>query len=156
MHILNRAMVLVGSAEGLKEVFQTKLKAFPKDLDFSFKPFLPILGSGLVTAHGDLWQRQRLLMAPTLRVEILAAVVSLTTQALRRLMSLLEAAKASSEAVNIEEEFRLMTLQIIGGAVLSLDPEECNEVRVCLQSCFSALPALELHDQEQKQESRQA
>ena len=241
VNILNRQMVLVGSAEGLKEIFQTKLKTFPKDLDFSYEPFLPILGSGLVTSNGDHWQRQRLLMvtsppaqagcicavhlgrplainlasclvcsvksmrtslkscgaghdcraathavlaacwhalpwyasavlqgtlgqlsaprrapvartsaqgipcsehllswahgrgimqAPTLRVEILATVVALTTQALQRLAQLLEDARASGRTVDIEEEFRLMTLQIIGGAALSMDPQECNEARL--------------------------
>ena len=130
VNILEKKMVIVGSAQALKEIFQTKIKLFPKDLDFSFQPFLPILGTGLVTSNGDRWLRQRLLMAPTLKVEILSAVVRLTVQALERLTQLLENAKRTGEAVNIEEEFRLMTLQIIGAAVLSLDPDECNQVRV--------------------------
>ena len=46
-----------------------------KDLDFSFHPFLPILGTGLVTADGELWQRQRLLIGTALRIEILDDVV---------------------------------------------------------------------------------
>ena len=129
VNILEKKLVLVGTAQALKEVFQTKIKLFPKDLDFSFQPLMPILGTGLVTEYGDKWQRQRLLLAPTLRVEILAAVVRLTVQALERLSELLEHAKRSGESVNIEEEFRLMTLQIIGAAVLSLGPEECNQVR---------------------------
>ena len=69
-------MVIVGSAEGLKRVFQTNQRNYVKDLDFSFHPFLPILGTGLVTAQGKLWQQQRLLMAPTLRVDVLDDVVS--------------------------------------------------------------------------------
>lgn len=35
---------------------QTKQRLYEKDLDFSYHPFLPILGSGLVTANGALWQ----------------------------------------------------------------------------------------------------
>jgi hypothetical protein len=31
-------------------------------------------------------------------------------------------------AVELEEEFRLLTLQIIGEAILSLAPEECDRV----------------------------
>ena len=128
VNILEKKMVIAGSAQALREIFQTKLKLFPKDLDFSFQPFLPILGTGLVTSNGDRWLRQRLLMAPTLKVEILSAVVRLTYQALERLTQLLEDAKRTGQPVNIEEEFRLMTLQIIGAAVLSLDPDECNKV----------------------------
>ena len=75
LRILQRSMVIVGSAEGLKRVFQTNQRNYVKDLDFSFHPFLPILGTGLVTAQGQLWQQQRLLMAPTLRVDVLDDVV---------------------------------------------------------------------------------
>ena len=75
LRILQRSMVIVGSAEGLKRVFQTNQRNYVKDLDFSFHPFLPILGTGLVTAQGKLWQQQRLLMAPTLRVDVLDDVV---------------------------------------------------------------------------------
>ena len=75
LRILQRHMVVVGSPEGLKRVFQTNQRNYVKDLDFSFHPFLPILGTGLVTAQGDLWQQQRLLMAPTLRVDVLDDVV---------------------------------------------------------------------------------
>ena len=38
----------------------------------------------------------------------------------------LEAAKRSGKAIDMEEEFRLLTLQVIGEAVLSLPPEECD------------------------------
>jgi hypothetical protein len=31
--------------------------------------------------------------------------------------------------VHLEEEFRLLTLQVIGEAILSLPPEECDRVR---------------------------
>jgi len=54
---------------------QTRQRAYVKDLDFSFHPFLPILGTGLVTADGPLWQRQRLLIGTALRVDILDDVV---------------------------------------------------------------------------------
>ena len=67
---------LLDQREGLKRVFQTNQRNYVKDLDFSFHPFLPILGTGLVTAQGQLWQQQRLLMAPTLRVDVLDDVVS--------------------------------------------------------------------------------
>lgn len=41
---------------------QTGQRLYDKDLDFSYKPFLSILGTGLVTANGAHWQSQRLLM----------------------------------------------------------------------------------------------
>ena len=45
-----------------------------KDIGFSFSPFMPILGTGLVTADGELWRTQRLLLGPALRTEMLDEV----------------------------------------------------------------------------------
>lgn len=125
----HRRLVVVGTAEGAKDVFQSKARAFGKDTDFSFKPFLPILGTGLVTAHGPLWRAQRLLIAPALRVDALEAVPSIAAAAVGRLVDKLAAATAAGPAVvDVEEEFRLLTLQVIGDAVLSLPPDECDRV----------------------------
>lgn len=49
-------------ADAARMSVQTKQKLYDKDLDFSYKPFLSILGTGLVTANGAHWQKQRLLM----------------------------------------------------------------------------------------------
>jgi cytochrome P450 len=135
MVIGHRRMVVAGSAEAAREVFQTKVRAFAKDLDFSFKPFLPILGTGLVTASGALWQSQRLLIAPALRVDVLEVVPGIAVRAAERLCAKLRAAVEKAErdgssppVVDMEEEFRLLTLQVIGEAILSLPPEECDAV----------------------------
>jgi len=62
-------------ADAWRGCAQTRQRAYVKDLDLSFHPFLPILGTGLVTADGPLWQRQRLLIGTALRVDILDDVV---------------------------------------------------------------------------------
>lgn len=59
-------------------------KAYEKDLALSYHPFLPILGTGLVTSDGDLWQKQRLLIGPALRVEILDDIVGIAHRAVNR------------------------------------------------------------------------
>ena len=138
MVVGHRRMVVVGTAEGAREVFQTKVRSFAKDLDFSFKPFLPILGTGLVTATGPLWQSQRLLIAPALRVDVLEVVPGIAVRAAERLCAKLRAAVdraaavegggASPAVVDMEDEFRFLTLQVIGEAVLSLPPDECDAV----------------------------
>lgn len=63
---------------------QVRQKSYEKDLKLSYHPFLPILGTGLVTADGELWQKQRLLMGPTLRVEVLDDIVSIAYTAVNR------------------------------------------------------------------------
>jgi hypothetical protein len=57
------------------------------------------------------------------------AQVGIAMRAAGRLSAKLEAARGSGRHVDMEEEFRLLTLQVIGEAVLSLPPEECDRVR---------------------------
>lgn len=107
---------------------QTRFKLYDKDLDFSYKPFLSILGSGLVTANGDHWQKQRILMAPALRIDMLDAILPIAKRATERFSEKFERHRGTGEPVDVEEEFRLLTLQVIGEAILSLPPEECDRV----------------------------
>lgn len=126
--IAHRTGIVVGDAHALKRIFQTRFKVYEKDLDFSYHPFLPILGSGLVTANGSHWQKQRLLMAPALRIDMLDAIIPIAKRAVDRLSTKLESFRGTSIPVDMEEEFRLLTLQVIGEAILSLPPEECDNV----------------------------
>lgn len=142
---LNTYLVIVGSPQGMKQVFQTKQRDYGKDVNFSYHNFLNILGagptSGLVTAEGEHWRRQRSLMGPTLRTDILDAVVGIGKRAADRLSQKLEGHRASGQVLDMEEEFRLLTLQVIGEAMLSLPPDECDKVIwTCLLCCCS--PAL--------------
>ncbi|KAL4435224.1 hypothetical protein ABPG77_001906 [Micractinium sp. CCAP 211/92] len=127
-NILQRTGLVVNDPQGAKRIFQTKQKLYDKDLDFSYKPFLSILGTGLVTANGAHWQKQRLLMAPALRIDMLDAIIPIAKTAVDRLCKQLEAYRNTGNPVDLEEEFRLLTLQIIGEAILSLPPDECDRV----------------------------
>lgn len=139
---LNTYLVIVGSPQGLKQVFQTKQRDYGKDVAFSYHNFLNILGagptSGLVTAEGEHWRRQRSLMGPTLRTDILDAVIGIGKRAADRLSQKLEAHRASGQVVDMEEEFRLLTLQVIGEAMLSLPPDECDMVSLTSLLCCSS------------------
>ncbi len=109
-------------------MLQTRFKLYEKDLDFSYKPFLSILGTGLVTANGDHWQKQRILMAPALRIDMLDAILPISKRAVERMAAKIEKFRGTQTPVDIQAEFHLLTLQIIGEAVLSLPPEECDRV----------------------------
>jgi len=126
--ILNQHGVAFCDPLALKRVFQTGHKLYEKDLALSYKPFLPILGSGLVTADGALWQKQRLLIAPALRTDLLDDIIPIAQRATERLAVKLEALRGTGQPLDLEEEFRLLTLQVIGEAILSMEPEECDRV----------------------------
>lgn len=53
--IFHMHFIQVMGPESMKKVFQVAYKNFPKDVDLSFRPFLGILGNGLVTSDGDSW-----------------------------------------------------------------------------------------------------
>ena len=67
-------------------------------------------------------------ISKALRVEILDEIIAIATRAVERLCSKLDAIKGSGESVDMENEFRLLTLQVIGEAILSLSPEESDEL----------------------------
>ena len=50
----------------------------------SFKPFMGILGTGLVTAHGAHWQQQRVKVGPVLRYDMLEHVAEIAHAATQR------------------------------------------------------------------------
>lgn len=67
---------------------------------------------------------------PALRTGILDDIIPIAKRAVDRLSLKLEGRRNTGVAVDLEQEFRLLTLQVIGDAVLSMDPEECDRVRV--------------------------
>eukprot|EP00605_Chrysophyceae_sp_TOSAG23-4_P001952 GSChrysophyteH1.ASY1.ANO1.2163.1 assembled CDS len=95
--------ISVSDPEILRGILQTHMTIFKKDLAWTYKPFMDILGNGLVTSDGQSWRRQRVLLSNYLRVEILDEIPGMAFQ------------------------FRTLTLQVIAEALLSLDPKESDE-----------------------------
>ncbi|MEW5302059.1 MAG: hypothetical protein WDW36_004869 [Sanguina aurantia] len=107
---------------------QVRQKVYEKDLALSYSPFLPILGTGLVTSDGALWSKQRALIGPALRMDILDDIIGIAKTSVDELCVKLEPFRGTGTPVDIEKEFRLLTLQVIGMAILSMAPEECDRV----------------------------
>lgn len=119
--------VVVADPALLKEVLQTSMKAFKKDLDFTYKPFMHLLGTGLVTSEGQLWYTQRAMVSSIFRIEILEVIPHIAKRAVERLCAKLEEVRGTGQAVEIGEMFRHLTLQVIAEAILSLSPEESDQ-----------------------------
>lgn len=167
--ILSTQNVIVSDPLAAKRIFQHRFKVYAKDTVLSYKPFMPILGTGeqlqwllaarqpldgcprpqrqsphrapsgykglgfvtastmlsqpplhtpprwgagLVTSEGELWQKQRLLMGPALRVDVLDDIISIAKRATDRFSEKFETLRGSGQPVSMEEEFRLLTLQV--------------------------------------------
>ena len=126
-HLFGNDSLCVSDPKLLHYILNTKMSVFKKDLDWVYSPFMVILGNGLVTSHGQSWRSQRTLLSHTLRVDILEEIPGMALRAVQRLSKKLDACVADGSAINMAEEFRHLTLQVIAEAILSLDPEESDK-----------------------------
>ena len=73
--------------------------------------------------------------------------IGVAQRAADRISVKLTAAKRSGKAIDMEEEFRLLTLQVIGEAVLSLPAAECDRVSLACpvhpSNCEPPLPGMQ-------------
>lgn len=119
----------------LKDVLQSKIQNVKKDVEFAYKPFLPILGGGIVTSEGKEWMNQRRKISTMLKVEILEEIPRATLGAVKNLMVKLDKCCCDKEdgnhenermTIDIAEELRHLTLQVISSTFLSLEAEESD------------------------------
>lgn len=124
--LFGRDSVFVSDPEMLKIILSTKMSKFKKDTEWVYAPFMVILGNGLVTADGESWRRQRTLLSSHLRIEILSEIPKMALEAVQRLSIKLDKVKKEGSTIEMAEEFRHLTLQVIAEAILSLPPEESD------------------------------
>eukprot|EP00594_Rhizosolenia_setigera_P017181 CAMPEP_0178960678 /NCGR_PEP_ID=MMETSP0789-20121207/13113_1 /TAXON_ID=3005 /ORGANISM="Rhizosolenia setigera, Strain CCMP 1694" /LENGTH=575 /DNA_ID=CAMNT_0020644085 /DNA_START=71 /DNA_END=1798 /DNA_ORIENTATION=+ len=126
--LFGRNCVAIASPKLLKVVLQSKIQNVKKDVKFAYKPFLCILGKGIVTAEGKSWMKQRLKMSAALRIDVLDDIPRITLGAVQRLCrDKLDVCAKENKSIEIGEELRHLTLQVIAETFFSLDPKECNE-----------------------------
>lgn len=126
LHINGSDAISVSDPRLLKIVLHSKLSNFKKDLVWTYKPFMVLLGNGLVTADGAEWRRQRTLVSAHLRIDILNDIPIITLAAVKRLCIKLDRLKASGETIEMAEEFRHLVLQVIAEAILSIPHDESD------------------------------
>jgi cytochrome P450 len=126
-HLFGEDAVAVADSQILEMILQTKLKNFRKDVHGTYKPFMVLLGKGLVTSEDNEWRRQRTLVSHALRIEILKDIPRMAVEALSRLCVRLDAVMKKNETIDMAEEFRHLTLQVIAKAILSVSPEESDK-----------------------------
>eukprot|EP00730_Choanoeca_flexa_P003493 TRINITY_DN11426_c0_g1_i2.p2 TRINITY_DN11426_c0_g1~~TRINITY_DN11426_c0_g1_i2.p2 ORF type:complete len:305 (+),score=36.83 TRINITY_DN11426_c0_g1_i2:2184-3098(+) len=128
LDIAGQMAIVMTDPKRLRQVLNTKLRNYPKDIELSYKTFMDLLGTGLVTSEGLLWKKQRQLLSHALRIDILEETAPVAKRAVDRLSVKLEAIRGTGKTIELAEEFRVMTLQVIGELILSLTPEESEEV----------------------------
>lgn len=123
-NIAGQRVVYVNDPKLLKRILLTNQRNYCKDVATSYKHFMCLLGSGLVTSEGEKWKKGRLLLSHALRIDILDDVPLITHRAVTKIIDKLKA----RTSVDLNEEFRHMTLQVIGEAALSFTPEQTDAI----------------------------
>ncbi|RNF06245.1 cytochrome p450-like protein [Trypanosoma conorhini] len=126
--VLHQRVVYINDPALLKRVLLTNQRNYAKDIAVSYKHFMCLLGTGLVTAEGEKWKKGRLLLSHAMRIDILEEVPQLAMRAAGRVMEKLAALDTKTPFLDLNEEFRHMTLQVIGETALSLEPEEIDRI----------------------------
>eukprot|EP00903_Cladosiphon_okamuranus_P015676 g14474.t1 len=119
--------IVVSDPSFMKEVMRTKMTKYHKDVAFTYRPFLSLLGTGIVTSDGQKWRKQRNKVSAAFRIEVLSEVPGMSLRAVARLAKKLDAAAENNTPMEIGEEMRHLTLQVISEALLSLSAEESDE-----------------------------
>ncbi|RNF00433.1 cytochrome p450-like protein [Trypanosoma rangeli] len=126
--VFHQRVVYINDPVLLKRVLLTNQRNYMKDIAVSYKHFICLLGKGLVTSEGEKWKKGRLLLSHAMRIDILEEVPQLAMRAAGRIMDKLAALDAKTSFLDLNEEFRHMTLQVIGETALSLEPEEIDRI----------------------------
>jgi cytochrome P450 len=125
-NLLGATMFSIASPDLLKVVLQSKIAVIKKDIANTMKPFLTILGTGIVTSEDESWMKQRLKMSNPLRRDVLEIIPRQTLLAVQRLMVIMDQAADTKQEIPLGSSLRHLTLQVISGSFLSLSAEESD------------------------------
>lgn len=123
--LFGNTMYSIASPELLRQTLQSKIANVKKDTANVMKPFLSILGTGIVTSENESWMKQRLKMSHPLRKDVLEIIPRQTVSAVQRLCDIIDA-KNEGEEIPLGSSLRHLTLQVISGSFLSLSAEESD------------------------------
>jgi cytochrome P450 len=124
--LMGSMMFSVASPDLAKCILQSKISHVRKDVHGTLKPFLSILGAGIVSSDGEHWFQQRLKMSHPLRRDILDIIPLQTLLAVQRLFHIMDTACNSGAPIPLGSVLRHLTLQVISGSFLSLTAQESD------------------------------
>ena len=101
-----RRLFLASGPDLIEQVLVTDAKHYIKH--FGARAFKPVLGNGLVTSEGALWQRQRKLIQPTFMKTRVRSYARVMAELTNRMLD----SWSSGKSVRINEEFEALTSKI--------------------------------------------
>src|SRR5206468_3673763 len=100
----------------------------------------PLLGKGLLTSEGTVWEKQRRIVQPAFHSPCISAHVGRITGSVEVALRRWADFAASGAAFNLGEEVRGLLIQIVGQALFSIDlATKADALARTLDSAFSSI-----------------
>lgn len=126
--------LLLNNADAIEQVLQTDAKQYKKST--AYERFRLIFGNGLLTSEGELWKKQRRMMAGAFTVKNIEKLYPLINEETEKMISHWK----ESDVVDLAEEMNGLTLQIISRTMLGeLRDEEKKILRAAVQDMLKYL-----------------
>jgi cytochrome P450 len=116
IRFFNKTALVVSSPELLHEMLVEKAKSFGKSAGIRTVLY-PFAGEGLFTSGGDLWKRQRKLMAPLFQPSYMARYAEGMSESITRGID----AWREGEVIEVGKEMTRITMGVVGKALFDLD-----------------------------------
>ncbi|KAM7468246.1 hypothetical protein LguiB_015808 [Lonicera macranthoides] len=136
-----RDFVIVSDPAIAKHVLRNYGK-YSKGLVAEVSEFL--FGSGFAIAEGPLWTARRRAVVPSLHKKYLSVIVDrVFCKCAERLVEKLKTSALNGSAVNMEEQFSQLTLDVIGLAVFNYNFDSLNADSPVIEAVYTALKEAE-------------
>lgn len=120
-----------------EHVLRTNVRNYVKGPDYDF--LRPLIGEGIFVSEGDMWTRQRRLLAPEFRAKEAARFLPVFQAELDRLYAEWdESADRDAGIIDLSASMMRLTLRVLGAAMFQSDFEPLIEVaRDAFEVCLS-------------------
>jgi cytochrome P450 len=106
--------------EAIRRVLVDNQESYSKRTK-DFEAMKPVLGEGLLTSDGALWQRQRRTIQPAFHHTVLDRFADLITRETEETLRSWRTAASRGEALDLAREMSRLTLTIVGKALFGVD-----------------------------------
>ncbi len=125
---------MISEARAAEQILHTDGKHFTKSI--LYERFKLILGNGLLVSDGDLWLKQRKLMAWAFSTKHIERVYSSMVEESKRMLSLLD----GRQEINLADEMNTVTLQVISASLFGMSNfDEATKVRSAIKDMLKYL-----------------
>lgn len=132
-----KTFVVISDPKYAKQILQTNADKYSKGLLSEILDF--VMGTGLIPADGEVWKTRRRAVVPALHKKYVASMVGMFGDCAAHGAARLEASAAAGEAVEMENWFSRLALDIIGKAVFNYDFDSLTHDDPVIQAVYTAL-----------------